>query len=122
MITDNKLCENCSKTIRGRSDKRFCNDYCRNVFNNNLNAAANNLVRRINMLLCKNRRILEALFTGKEKMIRIKKEILIQRGYSFKYATGIYPTKREAFFFYCYDYSILRISEDFYVIIKDCPV
>ena len=72
MTPENKLCENCNKTIRGRSDKKFCNDYCRNAFNNNLNSPANNLVRRTNILLSKNRRILEALFTESEKIIKIK--------------------------------------------------
>ena len=26
-------CENCGKPLFGRTDKRFCNDGCRNVFN-----------------------------------------------------------------------------------------
>ncbi|QEC53613.1 uncharacterized protein with Zn-ribbon domain DUF2116 [Anseongella ginsenosidimutans] len=28
-----KHCEHCGKTIKGRTDKRFCNDDCRNNFN-----------------------------------------------------------------------------------------
>lgn len=122
MISENKLCENCNKIIRGRSDKKFCNDYCRNVYNNSINSPANNLVRRINIILCKNRRILDALFKGNEKVIKIKKEILIQGGYVFKYTTGVYATKKGLLFYFCYDYSVVSITEELYVVIKQANI
>jgi len=28
-----KTCENCGKSLYGRTDKRFCNDNCRNTYN-----------------------------------------------------------------------------------------
>lgn len=28
-----KVCEQCAKVLHGRSDQRFCNDTCRNIFN-----------------------------------------------------------------------------------------
>src|SRR5690606_68991 len=31
--TGYRSCEDCSKVLRGRSDKRFCNNGCRNNFN-----------------------------------------------------------------------------------------
>lgn len=119
MIVENKLCENCSKTIKGRSDKKFCNDYCRNSFNNNINASSNNLVRRVNLLLGKNRRILASLFYPSHYIIKIKKEILIQKGYYFKYTTGFYKSKGGTIFCYCYDFTLLSINEDFFIIIKE---
>lgn len=31
-----KKCLECGEKIVGRADKKFCNDYCRNAYNNNL--------------------------------------------------------------------------------------
>ncbi len=29
-------CQQCGKPVKGRIDKRFCDDFCRNAYNNNL--------------------------------------------------------------------------------------
>jgi hypothetical protein len=54
-------CLCCNKTIKGRSDKKFCDDYCRNKFNNHLKSEAGWPIRGINSILRKNRRILEGI-------------------------------------------------------------
>ena len=64
--TETATCLNCEKTLKGRTDKKFCDDYCRNSYNNQLKASKNNLVRNINNALGKNRRILESFFKPKE--------------------------------------------------------
>ncbi|MBN2521295.1 MAG: hypothetical protein JXB17_12355, partial [Bacteroidales bacterium] len=56
-----KLCTECGEPIHGRSDKKFCCDQCRNIFNNRLNSNLNNYMRNINNVLRKNRRILAEL-------------------------------------------------------------
>ena len=56
-----KSCLQCGDKISGRSDKKFCSDYCRNAFNNDQNRDVNNYVRNINNILRKNRRILAEL-------------------------------------------------------------
>ena len=38
-----KVCTLCSKTLKGRSDKKFCDDYCRSAYNNERKGAVNNL-------------------------------------------------------------------------------
>ena len=40
-----KQCLECGTAIRGRADKKFCSDQCRNQYNNTLNRDANNYVR-----------------------------------------------------------------------------
>ena len=55
------LCLSCGSTVKGRADKKFCNDYCRNEYNNGLKSSTTNLVRNINNALGKNRRVLETL-------------------------------------------------------------
>ena len=51
-------CLECQEKLVGRRDQKFCCDYCRNTFNNRINEDANAIVRKINSILRKNRRIL----------------------------------------------------------------
>ncbi|MBU3713746.1 MAG: hypothetical protein FGM46_02220 [Ferruginibacter sp.] len=113
-----KTCLSCSKQLRGRTDKKFCNDYCRNTFNNQLKAPANNLIRTINHILCKNRRILDSFMYNGEEMIRVKKEKLIEQGFLFKYATHININKKGSIYFFYYDYGLLSIDEETCIVIK----
>jgi predicted nucleic acid-binding Zn ribbon protein len=43
-----RLCLTCNKPLKGRTDKKFCDDYCRNNYNNQLKSNTINLVRNIN--------------------------------------------------------------------------
>jgi len=94
MNEEAKTCMQFGKTLRGRSDKKFCDDYCRNNYNNQLKAHANNHVRNINNTLAKNRRILEEFLSGNKEKISIPKYKLMQKGFSFKYITHTYTNKK----------------------------
>ena len=54
-------CRECQEKLVGRRDQKFCCDYCRNTYNNRINEDANAVVRKINSILRKNRRILSKL-------------------------------------------------------------
>ena len=115
-----KNCLLCQKTIRGRSDKKFCNDYCRNVYNNQNKSVQNNLVRNINNALSKNRRILEDILKNGIKMQKTKKEKLIQRGFNFNLCTSVYKNKKGSLYYYHYDYGLLNLNQDWcLVFLKD---
>jgi len=120
MSPENKTatCQACHKPIRGRSDKKFCNDYCRNTFNNNLKASTNNLVRNINNTLGKNRRILEGIFTKEEEITKTTKEKLLQKGFQFKFFTHTYTNKKGNVYFFCYDLGYLPLEKDWYLLVK----
>jgi len=87
------VCLNCGKQIRGRSDKKFCDDSCRNNYNNRIKGSSNNLVRNINHALNKNRRIMESLLPGAEETSKANKEKLLRLGFQFKYLTHVYVTR-----------------------------
>lgn len=61
-----KKCLDCKKAISGRSDKRFCDDSCRNSYNYKQNSDQTNLIRKINHTLRKNRRILKKIWERRE--------------------------------------------------------
>ena len=50
---------------------------CRNSFNNLLNKDANEYVRKVNVILRKNRRILSSLMNGSEKGKATKEQLLL---------------------------------------------
>lgn len=113
-----KTCLSCGKTIRGRSDKKFCDDYCRNNYNNQLKAQSNNYMRNINHALGKNRRILESLLPDIEEMSRATRQILARQGFSFKYITHTYTNKKGNTYFFCYDYGYLPLDNEWYLIVR----
>lgn len=118
VAAETKTCLSCNKTLRGRSDKKFCDDYCRNNYNNLLKSETNNLVRNINNFLRKNRRILEDAFRGNEEMVKTTKEKLVQAGFQFKYFTHTYTNKKGAIYFYCYEYGYLPLEHDWFLLVK----
>ena len=113
-----KACLQCGKTIRGRADKKFCDDYCRNNFNNQLKAPVNNYVRNISNVLSKNRRILESLLPTGEEMGKATKQLMLEHGFSFKYFTHTYINKKGNTYFFCYDYGYLPLDNDWYLIVR----
>jgi hypothetical protein len=111
-----KKCPECGEAIKGRVDKRFCSDLCRNSYNNRSNSDTNNYMRNINNILRKNRRILEAL--NPDGKIKISKEKLSSKGFNFNYHTNTYLTKNGNQYFFCYEYGYLPLENDFYALVK----
>ncbi len=112
-----KNCPECGNRIIGRADKKFCNDACRNSYNNKFNKDSKNLVRTINNRLRKNYRILEALNPGEKT--KTTKSKLINAGFDFNYFTSIYTTKAGTIYYFVYDQGYLPIdSGEFYALVK----
>ena len=118
MMTESKTCLTCGKGLRGRSDKKFCDDYCRNNFNNKLKAVDNNYVRNITNTLKKNRRILRELLPETGGVARTTREALIQAGFQFRYGTHSYTNKKGCTYFYCYEYGYLQMENDRILVVK----
>ena len=112
-----KTCLTCGKTLSGRADKKFCNDYCRNAYNNQLKSADSKVVRNINNALIKNRRILENAL-GQEEMTKTTRDKLQQQGFQFKYLTHTYSNKKGNTYFFCYEYGYLPLEHDWYLIVR----
>ena len=115
---ENKNCLICNKALKGRSDKKFCDDYCRAAYNNDHKSAANNFVRNVNSLLGKNRRILESLLPPGEQTTKTNREKLLQKGFLFKYHTHTYTNKNGHTYFYCYEYGYLPLENNWYLLVK----
>jgi hypothetical protein len=111
-----KQCLECGEEFIGRSDKKFCSDYCRNSYNNKIDSESKNLIRNINNRLKKNQKVLSKLnSTGKTKITKSK---LIDEGFYFQYFTNIYVTKTGNTYYYIYDQGYLALENDLYLLVR----
>lgn len=112
------LCIYCQHPVKGRADKKFCNDYCRNAHHNLQNSATSNAVRNINHCLQKNRRILENLLPPSRQLIKTSAEFLQYSGFNFQYHTHILTNARGNQFFCCYNYGYRWIDNVTVMVMK----
>lgn len=119
MNTETRTCPTCGKNVKGRADKRFCDDYCRNNYNNQLNSDSVNYVRNINNILRRNRRILEETMEGVEKATARSKAELAKKGYRFDFFTSIFTNKERETYYYCYEYGFKEVEHDKCIIVRN---
>ncbi|MBI3139980.1 MAG: hypothetical protein HYZ15_15490 [Sphingobacteriales bacterium] len=118
--TEKRACQACGNTLRGRADKKFCNDYCRNHFNNELKAKRgySPCIRNINTLLLRNRKILAEVLTETGETVKARRDKLLQLGFHFKYLTHHTTTRTGKIIYYCYDYGYRPLENDCFLIVK----
>lgn len=119
MESKERTCLNCGELIKGRVDKKFCDDQCRNNYNNSQKAISTNLIRNVNNALKKNRMILQGMIPEGESVGKTTKDRLIRQGFHFKYFTNTYENKKGNIYMYCYDYGYLPLDGDWYLVVKD---
>lgn len=111
-----KNCLECEEAIKGREDKKFCSDGCRNAYNNKINKDSTNFMRNVNNKLRKNYRILCELNTeGKSKTTRMK---LQSKGFDFEFFTNRLQTKTGNTYYFLYDQGYLALENDFFMLVK----
>ena len=113
-----KYCQACGTILKGRTDKKFCNDFCRNRYHNQHRPSSDMLIRKINQVLLQNRRIIENMMPGGEEMVRVGRDQLLQEGFRFSHLTHERKNNRGATYRYCYDYGYLTLDDQWVVLVK----
>lgn len=115
-MSENRKCLECGDSVYGRSDKKFCGDHCRNIYNNKLDVDTKNLIRNTNNRLRKNYKVLSELNKqGKTKVTRLR---LYDRNFDFNFFTSTYTTKAGKIYYYVYDQGYLELENDYFLLIK----
>ncbi len=118
LLKNTAICLQCGKPMKGRADKKFCDDYCRNAYNNLLRSSTNKQVKVINNILIKNRRILESMIAAGEHTAKTTKATLLKQGFRFTHHTHMYTTRSGSTYTYCYDYGYLPLENDWYLVVR----
>ncbi|HRP30957.1 MAG TPA: hypothetical protein PKV73_03675 [Agriterribacter sp.] len=116
--THQAYCLYCGKPVKGRIDKKFCDDWCRNAHNNKRYSQSSGFVRSVNNILRKNRQILSALIPGGKEMVKTSRQKLSEKGFNFQYITHTYTTRKGVTYFFCYEYGYLHIEQEYCLIVS----
>jgi hypothetical protein len=126
--TTQPTCENCSKELFGRIDKRFCNDNCRNEFNRKkkqqeIQKEHDNLPE-ILKIIKNNYNILKSYgpLEDPRSFIEVERSELVRKGFNFKFFTSTSKSHTEELKF-CFErgwtesgYHLIIIREDLHQI------
>ena len=107
-----KQCLTCERLIHGRIDKKFCDDYCRSTFNNKKYVDERGLIRHVNHLLMRNRRILEAFLSDQSSTVTIVRKALSAKGFQFDFFTHTYYSADGKKYFCCYDHAYSELFNE----------
>ena len=106
-----RKCLNCQEEIIGRSDKKYCNDYCKSNFNYEQNKKKeNSLFKQIDLQLKLNRRLLRDFNRAGKSTIR--KEKLEAAGFNPNYFTHFWKNSKGLVYLFCYEYGFLKLTEN----------
>lgn len=115
---EKQSCLACNKSLKsGRPDKKFCNDGCRNQYNNKRMQAERAEIKTIDIILKHNRRILKEALNG-EVSRKLPREQLVQKGFRFDFHTHYYTNYKDDRYIFCYDYGYLPLSNDQCLVVK----
>ncbi len=103
-------CKQCGKPMHGRIDKRFCDAYCRNVFNNKVKRKEEQNINEVNKTLRKNRKILKTLSPIGKSTVR--KEVLEVMGYNFNIFSSIHRTSKGRIYYLSYEFGFNPIIDN----------
>ena len=100
-----RVCLECKEVIYGRSDKKFCDSACRNLYHNRLLKAQDNGLQHIQSTLKNNRRILAYLYQ-QQTDCTLNKDTLEAMGYNFAFHTHEQKQGKKVYVF-CLDYGFV---------------
>lgn len=105
-----KYCQDCGTLLKGRTDKKFCDDYCRCHYNNELNRNRDQDFKKINNILKKNTSILEKLI--EQGIKNSTPHSLSAAGFNFNFLTHQLQEQNGEMTIYCYNYGYIKINEE----------
>ncbi len=116
MIENKNHCLFCGETLSGRSDKKYCDDNCRNNHHYQLRKGDNAIIKSVNASLIRNREILRSLAANTRTMV-MKKE-LVETNFNFNVMTSVYRTRKGSEYKVLYDYAYRVVNEYEVLILK----
>lgn len=104
-----KNCLECGKELKGRLGKKYCDHACKSAYHNRHKNFGEVTIHHTNRIMRHNRMILKTL--SPEGKATVRKEVLDQMGYDFRYFSSIYKTGDSRLYYMVYDYAFSPIFE-----------
>ena len=101
-----KNCLSCGSILRGRADKKFCSDACKNDFHNHHPGQHYSYERRLIASALKNHRILNQIIAS--GIGELEEKDLESHGFNFEGLTGLRLLSKTDFQLFCFDFALLR--------------
>jgi len=112
------LLEGCNEDVSDRLNKKFCCDGHKNVHNNQIKTRELEEIRKINIALKVNRRILKRLLGDDREVLTTEKK-LTGLGFNFDFSTHVIISKRKKHkFIFSYNYGYYNTGYGKYKIVK----
>ena len=115
-----KICLYCEKLIVGRSDKKFCDSYCKSSYH--YKKSLEEVPRFYNLVdkqLKKNRRILKSY--NKAGKATVRGQILLDQGFNPNFFTHYWKNNKGDVYLFVFEYGFLKREEHSigkYILIK----
>lgn len=110
-------CLYCGAPMQGRSDKKFCDDGCRNLYHNRRNRLQHGAIRHINRILARNYRLLKALAELPQK--EFTREELLLKGFNFEYFTSFDRSGSKICRYWVYDTGYHFLKNNHITVVKN---
>lgn len=109
-MENKKLCLACSGEIKGRSDKKFCDSYCKSAYHYNTNRQNESFHLEVNRQLKKNRSILKAFNKAGKAVVRA--QILIEKGFNPNFFTHYWKNSQGDVYLFVFEFGFLSRTEN----------
>ena len=113
-------CLSCGKKLEGRSDKKFCDPYCKSSFHYRKSLEEEpRFYNKVDNQLRSNRKILK--YYNKAGKATIRASIILGLGFDPNFFTHYWKNKKDDVYLFVYEYGFLKIREgnnEKYVLIK----
>lgn len=108
LLRTQQECMNCHKPLSGRRDKKYCDNQCKAEYHNKHKTLGELYISSSQSKTRHNRRILKTL--SPEGKATVRKEVLDQMGYDYRYFSGLFKTKTSLYYL-VYDYAFSPVYD-----------
>jgi len=113
MFTMNKelQCLECEKKLEGRSDKRFCDPYCKSAYHyKKSQSEAPKFYVKVQQQLKLNRKILKEY--NKAGKATVRASVLLENGFNPNFFTHYWKNKKGDVYLFVFEYGFLKRKEN----------
>lgn len=109
-MKNDKKCLYCQKKIKGRIDKKFCDEQCKGTYHyEKKKEGEGTLYSKILLQLKTNRRVLSHFNPGGKATIR--KDLLLQDGFDPNYFTHYWKNTKGQVYLFCFEQGFRLLTE-----------